>query len=96
MIWPGPPREDRNLRFLIARESVHIASQRPVLVQGDGDILGKTPVEAAVVAGAVKVFVADESQQQRFMNLPTIPEMAKELDKVRKGIVSQRPFGGQG
>jgi YegS/Rv2252/BmrU family lipid kinase len=94
MIWPGPPREDRNLRFLVARESVHVASERPVSVQGDGEILGKTPVEAAVVVGAVKVFVADESQQQRFMNLPTIPEMAKELDKVRKGIGSQRPFGG--
>ena len=91
MIWPGPPREDRNLRFLTAKERVHVASQIPMPVQGDGELLGKTPVEAAVVAGAVKVFVADPEHQQKLLNLPPIPEIAKELDKVRKGIVSQLP-----
>lgn len=93
MLWPGPPREDRNLRFLIARESVHISARQPLSVQGDGELLGKTPVEAAVVVGAVKVFVADPDQQQKLINLPAIPELAKELDKVRRGIVSQTPFG---
>lgn len=93
MIWPGPPREDRNLRFLIARESVRITAEKPMSVQGDGEVLGKTPVEAAVVAGAVKIFVADADQQQKLINLPAIPELAKELDKVRRGIVSQNPFG---
>jgi diacylglycerol kinase (ATP) len=91
MIWPGPPREDRNLRFLTARESVRVTAAVPMPVQGDGEVLGKTPVEAAVVAGAVKVFVADPDQQQKLINLPAIPEIARELDKVRKGIVSQRP-----
>jgi YegS/Rv2252/BmrU family lipid kinase len=86
MIWPGSPREDRNLRFLTARERVHIASERPMTVQGDGEVLGKTPVEALVVAGAVKVFVADPKRQQKLFNLPAIPELAKELDKVRKGL----------
>jgi YegS/Rv2252/BmrU family lipid kinase len=93
MIRPGPPRDDRNLRFLVARESVRITAKKPMSVQGDGEVLGKTPVEAAVVAEAVKVFVADENQQQKSINLPTIPELAKEFDKVRRGIGSQNPFG---
>jgi diacylglycerol kinase (ATP) len=93
LVWPGPPREDRNLRFMEAKESVHITSQRPLPVQGDGEVLGKTPVKANVVAGALKVLVADPNQQQKFMNLPAIPELARELDKVRRGIASQSPFG---
>ncbi|MFZ0548150.1 MAG: diacylglycerol kinase family protein [Candidatus Promineifilaceae bacterium] len=93
MIWPGPPREDRNLRFLVAKEHVHITTEKPVSVQGDGEVLGKTPVKAVVVVGAVKVLVAEGNQQQRLMNLPTIPELARGLDKVKKGIVSQSPFG---
>jgi YegS/Rv2252/BmrU family lipid kinase len=93
MVWPGPPRDDRNLRFLSATESIRITAEKPMAFQGDGELLGKTPVEAAVIIGAVKILVADEKQQQRLLNLPTMPELAKELDKVKKGIASQNPFG---
>lgn len=93
MVWPGPPREDRNLRFLSAEATVRIEAEKPLPVQGDGEVLGKTPVEAEIIAGAVKVFIADESQQQKLLNLPAIPELAKEIDKVRKGIAAQNPFG---
>jgi YegS/Rv2252/BmrU family lipid kinase len=96
MVWPGSPREDRNLRFLRAKESVQIKSDTPLPVQGDGELLGKTPVDATVYAGVVKVFVPDPDQQHKLINLPAIPEIAKELDKVRKGITSQRPFGNGG
>lgn len=93
IIWPGSPRDDRNLRYLTAKEYICVRSDTPMTVQGDGELLGKTPVEAAVHAGAVKVFVPDPDQHSKLINLPAIPEIAKELDKVRKGIASQRPFG---
>lgn len=91
--WPGPPREDRNLRYLTAREFVRINSDTPLPVQGDGELLGKTPVEANIHAGVVKVFVPDPAQQQKLINLPAIPEIAKELDKVRKGLLHSGRLG---
>jgi YegS/Rv2252/BmrU family lipid kinase len=94
MVWPGPPRDDRNLRFLKAKESIHIASAKPMAVQGDGEVLGKTPVEAKVVIGAVNILVAEDEKQQRLLNLPTVPELAKEFDKVKKGIAAQNPLKG--
>ncbi len=94
MVWPGPPREDRNLRFLSATESIRITAEKPMAVQGDGELLGNTPVEAEVIIGAVKILVVDEKQSQRLLNLPTLPELAEEFDKVKKGIAEQNPLKG--
>jgi YegS/Rv2252/BmrU family lipid kinase len=93
MVWPGPPREDRNLRFLSASETIHITTHKPMAVQGDGEVLGKTPVEAKVVIGEVKILVPDENQK-RLLNLPNVPDLAKEFDKVKKGIAAQNPLKG--
>lgn len=47
-----------NTRFLRAREEVLIESDVPMLVQGDGEILGRTPVRLRLVPKAVSVVVA--------------------------------------
>lgn len=46
-----------NVRWLRARRSVRVESNRALPAQGDGDLIGETPVEVAVVPGAVRVIV---------------------------------------
>ena len=53
----GRHRKDRSTRYFRVRDEVVIRSDRPVLVQGDGEILGKTPVTLRVRARAVRVLV---------------------------------------
>jgi YegS/Rv2252/BmrU family lipid kinase len=46
-----------NVRWLRARRSVRIEPNRRLPVQGDGDLIGETPVEVTVLPGAVNVIV---------------------------------------
>jgi diacylglycerol kinase family enzyme len=39
-------------------------------VQGDGELLGETPIEATVMASAVKVMVPAEQSRQFALKLP--------------------------
>ena len=56
----GRHRKDESTRYFRVREEVVIRSDRPVLVQGDGEILGKTPVTLRVAPKAVHVLVHRE------------------------------------
>ena len=46
-----------NVRWLRARRSVKIEANRILPVQGDGDLIGETPVEVTVLPDAVRVVV---------------------------------------
>ena len=46
-----------NVRWLRARRSVKIEANRILPVQGDGDLIGETPVEVTVLPDAVQVVV---------------------------------------
>jgi diacylglycerol kinase family enzyme len=46
-----------NVRWLRARRSIRIESNRRLPVQGDGDLIGETPVEITVLPHAVRVIV---------------------------------------
>ena len=46
-----------NVRWLRARRSVKIEANRTLPVQGDGDLIGETPVEVTVLPDAVQVVV---------------------------------------
>ena len=59
-VLPGGPRRTAHIRRLYASESVIVYADEPLRVQGDGDLIGKTPLEAKVVPGAVKVLVPKE------------------------------------
>lgn len=56
-VLPGGPRRTVHIRHLQARESVIVSSDQQVLVQGDGDLIGETPLEAYIVPGAIQVLV---------------------------------------
>jgi diacylglycerol kinase (ATP) len=73
VIIPGRPRQDRNLRFLTARETVEVYSDQPLPVQGDGELLGQTPFDARILPGAVRVLVPNEEQKNKWLNLPLLP-----------------------
>jgi YegS/Rv2252/BmrU family lipid kinase len=54
-------RSSPSVRYLTAEHSVHIATRHPLPVQGDGEIIGTTPVEITVVRAAVAVVVPEAS-----------------------------------
>ena len=54
---PRRPRRERNLRYWHAKRSILLFADEPVPVQGDGEPLGETPIEARILPGAVKVLV---------------------------------------
>jgi YegS/Rv2252/BmrU family lipid kinase len=53
----GRHRKDENTRYLRVHDRVVIRSDWPALVQGDGQVIGKTPVTVRVVPKAVRVLV---------------------------------------
>jgi YegS/Rv2252/BmrU family lipid kinase len=53
----GRHREDRNIQLLTARCAVAIYADRPLLVQGDGELIGETPLDVQVVPRALRVVV---------------------------------------
>jgi diacylglycerol kinase (ATP) len=53
----GRQRHDSNMRCLRADQSVVITAGQPLPVQGDGELIGHTPVQVDVVPGAVQVIV---------------------------------------
>jgi diacylglycerol kinase (ATP) len=56
----GLPRSNRHVSFLVANRNIAIASDTPLLVQGDGEMIGETPVEVKVVPGGMRVVVSEE------------------------------------
>jgi YegS/Rv2252/BmrU family lipid kinase len=53
----GLHREERNIKYLTASRVVAIHSDRPLPVQGDGELIGETPLEVQVVPHAVRIIV---------------------------------------
>jgi YegS/Rv2252/BmrU family lipid kinase len=53
----GRHREEPNIGYLSARRVVAIHSERAIPVQGDGEVIGETPLEVHVEPGALRVVV---------------------------------------
>jgi YegS/Rv2252/BmrU family lipid kinase len=51
-------RQDENTRFYRVRDRVVVDAKRPVLAQGDGEIIGYTPMTLHAVPALVRVLVA--------------------------------------
>jgi YegS/Rv2252/BmrU family lipid kinase len=49
--------EDSKLRYLEVRESIEIQSERPLPVQADGEVIGKTPVIVRLIPRALRIIV---------------------------------------
>ncbi|MEN8131930.1 MAG: diacylglycerol kinase family protein [Pseudomonadota bacterium] len=54
---PDRPRRERNLRYWHANHSILLFAAEPIPVQGDGEPLGETPIEAQIWPGAIDVLV---------------------------------------
>ncbi len=50
-------QKDSNTRFLTVRDRLVIRSERPLRIQGDGEILGKTPITLRVGAKRLRIVV---------------------------------------
>ena len=46
----GRHKEDRKIRYLTARHTVAVSTDRPLPVQGDGEVIGETPLQVGVVS----------------------------------------------
>jgi YegS/Rv2252/BmrU family lipid kinase len=53
----GQHRTSAGAHYILAEERITITSRRPVLVQGDGELLGTTPITLGVLRGALRVCV---------------------------------------
>ena len=70
ILVPGRTRRHRNLIYWPAYHSVMVSTNQAMPVQGDGELLGETPIEATVVTSAVKVMVPTEQSRQFALKLP--------------------------
>jgi diacylglycerol kinase family enzyme len=53
----GRHRQERNIQYLTASRVVAIHTEHPSPVQGDGEVIGQTPLEVQVVPNALRVVV---------------------------------------
>lgn len=71
-------KRGRRVRYLTVRQSVRIEADQPMWVEGDGDLLGKTPVEGRLVPGAVHMIVPKPTGKRPLpitsLRLPDLPE----------------------
>lgn len=68
LIWHtvlGQQRRDRNVRYLVAKQSIAISADHALPIQADGEILGETPVQIQVVPAAINVIVPLAAVVQR-------------------------------
>jgi diacylglycerol kinase family enzyme len=70
ILVPGRTRRHRNLIYWPAYHSVIVLADRAMPVQGDGELLGETPIEVTVIASAVKVMVPTEQSSQFALKFP--------------------------
>jgi diacylglycerol kinase (ATP) len=73
----GRHRRDSQTQYLRVERRVVIRSRRPVLVQGDGEILGRTPITLEVAPRALRVCVPkDVESLEPMVGAPTDPAPA--------------------
>ncbi|MGD8583729.1 MAG: diacylglycerol kinase family lipid kinase [Chloroflexota bacterium] len=71
ILVPGRPRRNRNLRYWSAQKTIQVFPERPLPVQGDGELLGiRKILEVQVWTGAVGIIVPAEKPGRRWSNLP--------------------------
>jgi YegS/Rv2252/BmrU family lipid kinase len=71
-IVTGRYKSGQNIEYVRIRRTVTIASDRPLPVQADGEIIGNTPVQVDVVPKGIKIIV------------PVDPDTASPLDIARE------------
>lgn len=62
-VLKGQHRESPNVRYLAARQTIAIATRKPLPVQGDGEIIGETPINVEVVPNAVALIVPESGSR---------------------------------
>jgi len=53
----GRHREDRNIQYLTAERAIAVSTDKPLPVQGDGEVIAETPIEVRVIPRALRVVV---------------------------------------
>lgn len=59
--WVVPKRVNKVMHVFSAKKRVVVKSDAPIVVQADGDIVGTTPVEVAVLPSALTVWVPESA-----------------------------------
>jgi diacylglycerol kinase (ATP) len=68
LIWNillGQQKRDPDVRYLSAERSIIINTDQPLPVQGDGEVIGHTPVQVQVAPKAVDVIVPAGVEDER-------------------------------
>lgn len=86
-ILTGRHKRGASTRFFRVREEAVIDSPRPQLAQGDGEILGRTPITLRVVREAVRVAVARSVEE---MDLGPAPARTEEAARPALTLAGAR------
>ena len=87
----GRHRRDSSTRFIPVREEALVESDRPVLIQGDGEILGRTPIQLRVVKDALRVAVARPAEPALVEQLPRGAGSAADRDPDGAPAADEEP-----
>ncbi len=58
-------RRDPEFRYFSAQNSVSIKTKKPIVVQGDGEEIGTTPIEIRVIPHAVSLIISEAAANSR-------------------------------
>ncbi len=58
-------KRDPEFRYFSAHESVTIKTKKPIIVQGDGEEVGTTPIEIRVIPHAVSLIISEASANSK-------------------------------
>ena len=63
-VMTGRHRQDQRARFFRVHREVRIESDFPTLVQGDGEVIGRTPITLTIAMHALRIVIAREVEAE--------------------------------
>lgn len=90
-VFRGRWREDHRARYFTAERVVGIRTRRPIPVQGDGELLGHTPITLRVEPRAVRVVVPAEADANAVEGTTVPPPGAGTSDGAAPATTPEPP-----
>ncbi len=94
LVWrliSGSHHRDAHTRYISVKQSVVIEGRPPMLVQGDGEILGRTPITLKVLSRVIRVCVPKEVESL----VPVVGSPEDRATGGKKALAKHRAMAGE-